>query len=85
MQQDLNSISSDASNNPDNLALDGSQLEGDMDDPVNLTGPGDFEELAEMIGNEGFELVGAPVTIEPSAGAATGVKDPHRSPAERHH
>jgi hypothetical protein len=29
VQQDLNSISSDASNNPDNLALDGSQLEGD--------------------------------------------------------
>jgi hypothetical protein len=28
-QRDLNSISSDASNNPDNLALDGSQLEGD--------------------------------------------------------
>jgi hypothetical protein len=29
VQQDLNSISSDASNNPDNLTLDGSQLEGD--------------------------------------------------------
>jgi hypothetical protein len=29
VQQDLNSISSDASNNPDNLALDGSQLEAD--------------------------------------------------------
>ena len=29
VQQDLNTISSDASNNPDNLALDGSQLEGD--------------------------------------------------------
>ena len=29
VQQDLNSISSDASNNPENLALDGSQLEGD--------------------------------------------------------
>ena len=29
VQQDLSSISSDASNNPDNLALDGSQLEGD--------------------------------------------------------
>jgi len=29
VQQDLNSISSDASNNPDDLALDGSQLEGD--------------------------------------------------------
>jgi hypothetical protein len=29
VQQDLDSISSDASNNPDNLALDGSQLEGD--------------------------------------------------------
>jgi len=29
VQQDLNDISSDASNNPDNLALDGSQLEGD--------------------------------------------------------
>ena len=29
VQQDLNSISSDSSNNPDNLALDGSQLEGD--------------------------------------------------------
>jgi hypothetical protein len=24
-----------------------------MDGPVNLTGPGDVEELAEMIGNEG--------------------------------
>jgi hypothetical protein len=33
--------------------------------PGDLTGPGDVEELAEMIGNEGFELVGAPVTIEP--------------------
>jgi hypothetical protein len=29
VQQDLNSISSDTSNNPDNLALDGAQLEGD--------------------------------------------------------
>jgi hypothetical protein len=29
VQQDLSSISSDASNNPDNLSLDGSQLEGD--------------------------------------------------------
>jgi hypothetical protein len=29
VQQDLNSISSDASNNPDNLAVDGSQLEQD--------------------------------------------------------
>ncbi len=29
VQQDLNSISSDTSNNPDNLVLDGSQLEGD--------------------------------------------------------
>ena len=29
VQQDLSSISSDTSNNPDNLALDGSQLEGD--------------------------------------------------------
>jgi hypothetical protein len=29
VQQDLNAISSDASNNPDNLALDGSQLEQD--------------------------------------------------------
>jgi hypothetical protein len=29
VQQDLGSISSDASNNPSNLALDGSQLEGD--------------------------------------------------------
>ena len=29
VQQDLNSISSDSSDNPDNLALDGSQLEGD--------------------------------------------------------
>ncbi len=29
VQQDLNSISSDASSDPDNLALDGSQLEGD--------------------------------------------------------
>jgi hypothetical protein len=29
VQQDLSSISSDASNNPDNLALDGAQLEGD--------------------------------------------------------
>ncbi len=29
VQQDLNSISSDASSNPDSLALDGSQLEGD--------------------------------------------------------
>jgi hypothetical protein len=29
VQQDLSSISSDASNNPDNLVLDGSQLEGD--------------------------------------------------------
>ena len=28
VQQDLNSISSDTSNNPDNLVLDGSQLEG---------------------------------------------------------
>jgi hypothetical protein len=29
VQQDLTSISSDTSNNPDNLALDGAQLEGD--------------------------------------------------------
>ena len=29
VQQDLSSVSSDASNNPDNLTLDGSQLEGD--------------------------------------------------------
>ena len=29
VQQDLNAISSDASSNPDNLAVDGSQLEGD--------------------------------------------------------
>ena len=29
VQQDLNSISADTSNNPDNLALDGAQLEGD--------------------------------------------------------
>jgi hypothetical protein len=29
VQQDLNNISSDSSDNPDNLALDGSQLEGD--------------------------------------------------------
>ena len=29
VQQDLNSISSDTSNNPDSLALDGGQLEGD--------------------------------------------------------
>ena len=29
VQQDLNAISSDASSDPDNLALDGSQLEGD--------------------------------------------------------
>ena len=29
VQQDLNSISSDASSDPDNLALDGSELEGD--------------------------------------------------------
>jgi hypothetical protein len=29
VRQDLNNISSDASNNPDNLTLDGSQLEGD--------------------------------------------------------
>jgi hypothetical protein len=29
VQQDLNSISSDTSNSPDNLALDGAQLEGD--------------------------------------------------------
>lgn len=29
VQQDLNSISSDASSDPDNLALDGAQLEGD--------------------------------------------------------
>ena len=29
VQQDLNSISADTSNNPDSLALDGSQLEGD--------------------------------------------------------
>ncbi len=29
VQQDLNAISSDASNDPDNLSLDGSQLEGD--------------------------------------------------------
>jgi hypothetical protein len=29
VQQDLTAISSDASNNPDNLALDGTQLEGD--------------------------------------------------------
>ncbi len=29
VQQDLNNISSDSSGNPDNLALDGSQLEGD--------------------------------------------------------
>jgi hypothetical protein len=35
-----------------------------MDGPVNLIDPADVEELAEMIGNEGFELVGAPVTIE---------------------
>jgi hypothetical protein len=34
-----------------------------MDGPMNLTDPADVEELAEMI--EGFELVGAPVTIEP--------------------
>jgi hypothetical protein len=32
---------------------------------VTFTGPGDVEELAEMIGNEGVELAGAPVTIEP--------------------
>jgi hypothetical protein len=48
-----------------------------MDSPVNLIGPGDVEELAEMIGNEGFELVEARVTIEPRAGAATDVKDLH--------
>jgi len=29
VQQDLNAISSDASNDPDNLVVDGSQLEGD--------------------------------------------------------
>jgi hypothetical protein len=36
-----------------------------VDGPVNLTDPAYVEELAGMIKNEGFELVGAPVTIEP--------------------
>jgi len=35
-----------------------------MGGPVIRAGPGDVEKLAEMTGNERFELAGAPVTIE---------------------